>query len=114
MRLSTHRSPNSESAWVAPPGSPIRLEFGKSLRTARLPSNGVAASSISSTRRALETPTPVTSTGLRALACQYRHGALNQALPQVRNGALALMRVLSAFHVLQDLGHGASVHCTAA
>ena len=39
---------SGESAWVVPPGSANSTECGNSLRTSRLPGNGVAASSVSS------------------------------------------------------------------
>ena len=84
-----------------PPGTAIRREFGNSVRTSRLPSNGVAASSVSSMSSALCTLLPSTVTGVPAGAGQKRHGALNQALPQVSNGALAKVRQLSRAHVLQ-------------
>src|SRR5580700_11908226 len=105
MVLSTHRSPNSESACVVPPGSASSTECGNSLRTSRLPSNGVAASSVSSMSRALwialPLPSEPTCTGRWAGAGQYRHGALNQALAQVSNGATRLTAVLSASQTAQ-------------
>src|SRR6266480_6604187 len=113
MVRSTHRSPNRESACDVPPGSASSTEWGNSLRTSRLPSNGVAASSVSSISRALLTLLPFTLVGVLAGAFQYRHGALNQALPQVSNGAMRLMRVLSLSHLAQLSGHCTSVHCTA-
>src|SRR5690348_18457972 len=95
------------------PGSASSTERGNSLRTSRLPSNGVAASSVSSISRALLILLPFTLVGVLAGAFQYRHGALNQALPQVSNGAMRLMRVLSLAHLAQLSGHCTSVHCTA-
>src|SRR5215471_15068373 len=113
MVPSTHRSPESESAWVVPPGSASSTECGNSLRTSRLPSNGVAASSVSSISSALRIPRPSTLTGLVIGASQFRHGALNQALPQVSNGATPLIRVLSRLHLAQLSGQCESVHSTA-
>ena len=72
---------------MVPPGSASRTAFGNKERTSRLPANGVAASRVSSISKALATRDPSIRTGVCALAGQYRHGALNQALPQVSNGA---------------------------
>src|SRR5260370_34112151 len=105
MVVSTHRLPESESACVVPPGSASSTECGNSLRTSRLPPNGVAASSFSSISRALPIPLPFTLVGLDAGAFQYRHGALNQALAQVSNGAMLFTRVLSMLHLAQRSGH---------
>src|SRR5580693_8748986 len=115
MVLSTHRSPDSESACVVPPGSASSTEFGNSLRTSRLPSNGVAASSVSSISSAFLIPLPLICIGVcrEAGAGQRRHGALNQALSQVSNGAILLIRSLSRRHTAQLVGHCTSVHCTA-
>src|SRR5260370_1200446 len=115
MVLSTHRSPKSESACVVPPGSASSTECGNSLRTSRLPSNGVAASNVSSISRALLIPLPLICIGVvaEAGAGQCRHGALNQAFPQVSNGAILLTRWLSLLHTAQLVGHCTSVHCTA-
>src|SRR3984885_4275540 len=111
---STQRLPNSESACVVPPGSASSTECGNSLRTSRLPGNGVAASSVSSMSRALRIALPLppepTRTGRWAGAGQYRQGALNQALPQVSNGAILLTAVLSASQTAQLVGHCTSVH----
>ena len=73
-------------AWVVPPGSAIRLAFGYRLRTYKLPSYGVAASSVSSIISTLLVFVPLMVTGVWAFAGQNRHGALNQALSQVSNG----------------------------
>src|SRR5215831_16088283 len=113
MVRSTHMSPNRESACEVPPGSASSTEWGNNLRTSRLPPNGVAASSVSSISRALLTLFPFTLVGVLAGAGQYRQGALNQALPQVSNGAMRLTRVLSLFHLAQLSGHWTSVHWTA-
>src|SRR5688500_379940 len=100
----------NEPECVLPPVPSISDEFGKRLRTSRLPSYGVAASYVSLISSALATLLPSIFTGLPALAPQYRHGALNQALPQVMNGALAWVYQLSTRHLFQLLGHWTSVH----
>jgi hypothetical protein len=97
--------PFSESACVVPPGSASSTECGNSLRMYRLPSNGVAASRVSSISRVPLILLPLTLTGVDAGAGQYRHGALNQALAQVSNGAVRLTRVLSLSHLAQLSGH---------
>jgi hypothetical protein len=63
MVPSTQRFPKRESACDVPPGSASSTEFGKSLRTSRLPVNGVAASSVSSISRALLMWLPLMWTG---------------------------------------------------
>src|SRR5579859_1248414 len=113
MVLSTQRSPDRESACVVPPGSASRTEFGNSVRTSRLPVNGVAASSVSSTSNTLATWPPLIRTGVLGLAGQYRQGALNHALPQVSNGEAAYAVQLSFAHFCQLSGHCTSVHWTA-
>src|ERR1700721_4335602 len=111
---STQRLPNNESACVVPPGSASSTECGNSLRTSRLPGNGVAASSVSSISRALRIALPRPSeprtTGRWAGAGQYRQGALNQAWPQVSNGAILFTAVLSLSQTAQLVGHCTSVH----
>jgi hypothetical protein len=89
MVLSTQRSPDSDSACPVPPGSATSTEFGKSLRTARLPAKGVGASSVSSISSALGMPLPFTCTRCDEGAAQKMHGALNQAFHQAANGASA-------------------------
>src|SRR6185295_18637344 len=103
----------SELACVVWPTSASRALCGKRRRASRLPSNGVAASSVVPTNSTLWTFEPSTLTGLDALAGQKRHGALYQALSQVMNGARRNVRQLSRSHVLQLCGHWVSVHCTA-
>ena len=87
MVPSTHLSPASESAWLVPPGSAISTECGNSLRTTRLPWNGVAASRVWSISRALRIRVPFTLTGWVEGAGQKMHGALNQAFHHAANGA---------------------------
>ena len=73
MVSSTHGLPDSDPAWVVPPGSAIRLDPGKRRRTSRLPRNGVAASSVSSISR----------TGVRA-AVHLHRGARSGGPEQAR------------------------------
>jgi len=73
----------------------------------------VDASSVSSTSSALVILAPLTVTGVWAGACQYRHGAVNHTLNQVKSGAARLSRRASRLHLGQLGGHGASVHWTA-
>jgi len=86
--LSTQAMPFGEPEWVVPPTPSTSAEFGNSPRSVRLPMYGVAASSVSPISRMPGACPPSTFTGVPDLAGQSRHGALNQALPQVRNGAL--------------------------
>src|SRR5262249_41694342 len=100
---------------VRSPSWMTRCEPRSRLCRSRAPDSGVAASSVAWNIRmffgsALVWPT---LTGLPALAGPNRHGALNQTLLQVRNGYLALIRTLSACHLLKLLGHWTSVHWTA-
>src|SRR6476620_3321282 len=110
IALSVHETPDSEPACVVPPTPSISDADGKRLRTSRLPVNGVAPSSVSSI---ISTGTctcrPMTCTGVDCLARQVRQGALNHALPQVRNGASAAIASLSRRQVSRLLGHRASV-----
>src|SRR5262245_56168002 len=113
MRLSVHSTPESEPEWVVPFTPSMSTEFGNRLRTSRAPPYGVAASLVSLISSALLTRRPSTLTGLSAVAGQYTHGALNQALPQVSNGARAAVRQLSTRHLFQLVGHWVSVQETA-
>src|SRR5579875_1206492 len=105
MVPSTQALPCSEAAWLTPPGSARSRDLGKRLRTSRLPSYGVAASSVSSMRSAGGAADPSTCTGLPAFAGQVRHGMLNQVFGQVSNEAVVSSRSASARHVLNDVGH---------
>ncbi len=98
---------------MIPPTTETRLAVGNRRRTSRLPLNGVAASRVPPASRIGGAPAPSTATGVPGLAGQLRQGALNQALAQVSNGALALVAQLSRRHVWNDCGHAASVHSVA-
>ena len=114
MVSSVQATPDSEPACVVPPTPSISDAVGNSLRTLRLPEYGVAASSVSLiSSMLLVTLLPLTLTGLAALAGQYEQGPLNQALPQVSNGALAKVRQLSLRILPQLCGQRASVHWVA-
>src|SRR5689334_9412076 len=111
----THALPaKNPTEWLVPPGSASRLEWGNSLRTSRLPSNGVAASSVSLMSSALATRWPLTRTGLFAGTGQDWQGALYHVLSQVRNGAFWTVASASRCQRAQVLGHRASVHTTPA
>src|SRR4051812_2703991 len=113
MVSSSHRLPYSELACEVPPGSASSAECGYKRRTSRLPSYGVAASSVSSMSSAEATLLPSTFTGVPGEAGQYRHGALNQTLAQVSNGACSYTAQLSLAQRAQLCGHCTSLHCTA-
>src|SRR3569833_3799254 len=99
------RSPSCTTRW-----EPLRI-----LCSSSAPGYGVAASSVAWNIRMLFGRSLVwpTSTGGPALACQNRHGALNQTLLQVRNGLVLFVRTASACHFAQLCGQRVSLHWTA-
>src|SRR6478735_4498954 len=113
MRSSVQATPDSEPACVVPPTPSISTDFGYRLRTFRAPEYGVAGSSVSLISRIPGVAAPLILTGLPTLPFQYEHGPLNQALFQVRNGALAKVRQLSSRMWFQLCGHWVSVHWVA-
>ena len=113
IRPSSHASPKSESAWVVPPGRASRTECGYSLRTSRLPAYGVAASSVSSTSRALAHLAPVDRHRRVRLGrpVQARRVVPGVLPGQERRDLVDAVRC-RVCHVLATLcGHWTSVHC---
>src|SRR6478609_9158122 len=88
MVSSTHGTPDRELACVVPPTPATRDDDGNSRRVVSAPAYGVAASRVSLISRILVVSVrPDTVCLWRCGACQVRHGALYQVLPQVAKGA---------------------------
>src|SRR5262245_26839030 len=114
IRSKTHAgaSPKKAPACVVPPGSAIRTALGNSLRTDRLHSYGVAASSVSliiSTGVA----SPVTVTGTPAGTPHVRQGVVSRALAHAKRGACSETASTAVRQVSHSLGQGMSLHHTA-
>ena len=77
-----------------------------------LPSNGVAASPVSSISRAFWTPSPLTLYRLRLGAGHDWHGPLNHVLPHVSYGAVSNVAHELEVHLFQLVGQCESVHRT--
>ena len=108
-----HRTPRTASlACVVPPGRAIEPRVREplaDLEAARVRRGGVEVSSMTGA----PAPSAVTLTGLPAFAGQRCTGALNQALPQVSNGAFAKSPSCPSSTSSSEVGHCVSAHCTA-
>src|ERR1700712_392487 len=110
---STQWLPDRESAWVTPPGSASSRALGNRERTSRLPSYGVAASSVWSTSSGGGASLPSMGPGGGGFAGQVRHGMLNQVFSHVWKLARVAVLAESRSQVEKPVGHEVSVHSTA-